>query len=298
MASNLTGYYLSRQWWTWATKNNDKVRPIHHAVYFYAIEIWNLCGGSRIDSFGIPSVNACTALHCDPKTYRKAFDDLEKWGFITVIEKSTNQFTATTVQLNGQEKFTEARTEAHAKAILEQQPEQYVGNYPANDLSIGLGDNRGNHHINKPITNNLETSFIGEQKKINTSPPEIHPIEKKIWGFFGVNPETHFSVCAQTGPFVFMLTNDGRLDTFEKEFTAYCTYKTQSGENYGTLPTFLGTPEKNFNDGRWCTTSWIKKLNDYDHAQRTPDKRNTNGAVEKPIFDSGGRRNFTRPTAQ
>jgi hypothetical protein len=280
----MTGYELSRQWFRFVADNQDKVRAIHSALMYYAVECWNFLGNP--ETFGLPSSQAATFLGVSYKTYNSAFTDLVTWGFLIEVEKSTNQFTATKVQLNGQVNFTKPPSKAHTKAILNHQPSHYLGSIQPIDLSNDESPSYINKLVNlettEPTTTEPEKNGVGVLKK-------ILPIEKKIWDHFGLNEQSHFSTCQKTGPFIFMLVESGKLEDFEKEFLAYSEYKGLSGEKRGYLETFLGTPEKKYTDGTWCKTNWSNELNQFK-AKLNGKQSNLNGAGH---WHSGGRKTFT-----
>lgn len=54
------GYNLSRNWFDWTFENPEKVKPIHTAIYFYAVERSNRLGWKN--KFGFPSYLAMETL--------------------------------------------------------------------------------------------------------------------------------------------------------------------------------------------------------------------------------------------
>jgi len=109
----MTGYDLSRQWWDFAFANPEKVKPIHSALYFFAIENCNRMGWA--EKFRLPSEMAMSAIGVHSyKTYIAALNDLCEWGFLTMVQKSTNQYSANIVALVN---FTEAQGKAPIKAL-------------------------------------------------------------------------------------------------------------------------------------------------------------------------------------
>lgn len=119
----MNGYELSRQWWNFAATHIGEVTVTHSALYYYLVETWNLLG--QPDTFGFPKSQGASVLGINLKTFNKAYEDMVKWKFIIEIQRSTNQWTATIVQINGQVLFTNATANAHAQAILNQLPMQY-----------------------------------------------------------------------------------------------------------------------------------------------------------------------------
>lgn len=106
-------YALMRRWWDWAFKNPSKVKPIHSALYFFAIEHCNRMGWKR--EFGFPTVMAMEAMGVTSyNTYKNGLNDLVDWGFITMIERSRNQYSANIIALSY---FDEAYDKAHDEAL-------------------------------------------------------------------------------------------------------------------------------------------------------------------------------------
>lgn len=128
----MNGYHVyPRQWFSFAFENPDVVSGNHGIVYLWAVELNNRLGW--VKKFGIPSEMAMSAAGIKSyKTYSKIFEDLVRWGFFEVHQRSSNQYTADIIALvNFTEAHTEASAEANTKAltnaILSQQPEQYHG---------------------------------------------------------------------------------------------------------------------------------------------------------------------------
>ncbi len=88
----------TRVWYEFAFSSN-KVRPVHHAIYLYAVQLNNMLGWK--ESFGFPASQAMeVAGIASYNTYIKAFRELVDWKFITLIEKSENQFKANIIALS------------------------------------------------------------------------------------------------------------------------------------------------------------------------------------------------------
>lgn len=138
----LTGYELSRNWFDWTFENPDIVNTNHTALYFYILELNNRLGSK--EKFGLPSAETKDCLGIKShNTYIKTLNDLIEWGFIKLIQKSQNQFTATIIAIS---KNNKATTKALDKAIIRHQSEQ-------RESTVQSIDN-----IDKPVTSNKETS--------------------------------------------------------------------------------------------------------------------------------------------
>lgn len=112
--SNINGYNLSKQWWDHAFTNSE-VKPVHSCLYFFYIDLWNRL--AQPTEFAIPTNETMRAVGiCNFKTYSKAVQQLIDWGFIKLVHKSTNQYTASKIALV---KNTKALPKALPKAIHE-----------------------------------------------------------------------------------------------------------------------------------------------------------------------------------
>ncbi|MGB7842225.1 MAG: hypothetical protein WBL21_05500 [Salinimicrobium sp.] len=112
----MNGYEFSRIWFDFSFVNSGKVKPVHTAIYFFAIERCNRLGWK--EEFGFPTDLAMEALGIkNYKTYIRALQDLVDWGFIGWIERSSNQYTANVIALV---KNTKAPSKALDKAMSQQ----------------------------------------------------------------------------------------------------------------------------------------------------------------------------------
>jgi len=94
----MNSYELSRNWFDWAFENPELVSPTHTAIYFFAIEHCNRLGWK--DKFGFPSQMAMDAIGVRKhQTFSKHFTDLVEWGFIGLVQKSKNQYSANIISL-------------------------------------------------------------------------------------------------------------------------------------------------------------------------------------------------------
>ena len=135
--ANLNSYELSRNWFDWCFENTDKINSNHTALYFFIIEHCNRLGWK--ERFGLPTNMTMDALGIkNYKTYAKTFDNLVEWGFIKLIEKSKNQWSATVIALV---KNTKANTKALSKASLKHSLKQ-VESIVSIDKPINLITNK------------------------------------------------------------------------------------------------------------------------------------------------------------
>jgi hypothetical protein len=95
---NLNSYELSRRWFDFCFENPEKISPGHTAIYFFAIEHCNRMGWKT--KFGFPSQMTMDAVGISKySTYIKYFNELINWGFLEMVQKSTNQYSANIISL-------------------------------------------------------------------------------------------------------------------------------------------------------------------------------------------------------
>lgn len=109
----MNGYDLSRNFWEWCFNNPEKVKPIHSAIFFFAIEHCNRLGWK--DKFGFPSQMVMEAIGVKNwRTYSAGLKDLVDFGFIEMLETSKNQYSSNIIAIVN---FTNAPTNALDKAL-------------------------------------------------------------------------------------------------------------------------------------------------------------------------------------
>lgn len=110
----MNSYELSRSWFDYSFENPDKVKPIHTAIYFFAIEHCNRLGWK--DKFGFPTTMVMEAIGVKSyNTYIKALNELVEFGFIKMIQVSKNQHSANIVAIS---KNVKANNKALDKALI------------------------------------------------------------------------------------------------------------------------------------------------------------------------------------
>lgn len=141
------GYELSRAWFDFCFENPEKISPKHSAIYFFAIEHCNRLGWKR--KFGFPSQMTMEAIGIKKhQTYINAFKDLVDWNFFTLIQKSTNQYSANIICLTS---AFPKKDKALDKAIVKHRARQ------------GQSTGQGNGHINKQV-NQLTNKPINQEE--------------------------------------------------------------------------------------------------------------------------------------
>jgi hypothetical protein len=109
----MNGYELSRKFWDFAFENPDRIKPIHSAIYFFAIEHCNRLGWK--EKFGLPSQMVMEAIGVKNwRTYSQGLNELIDFGFIKLLEKSSNQYSSNIIAIVN---FTKADTKALDKAL-------------------------------------------------------------------------------------------------------------------------------------------------------------------------------------
>jgi hypothetical protein len=143
----MTGYELSRNWFDWSFENPELVSPSHTAIYFFAIEHCNRLGWK--DKFGFPSQLAMDAIGIKKhQTFIKHFTDLIDWGFIKLIQKSKNQYSANVISLIS---ALPKNGKALDKALVTHEAKQSQ----SNGQSMDSIDKQQTSNL-KPQTNNIQ----------------------------------------------------------------------------------------------------------------------------------------------
>ena len=107
----INGYALSRIWFDFVFETTETVTPIHAALYFWIIDLANRLGWK--DVFGLPTGYSMEAIGLKSyRSYKKALDDLIRWGFIELRAKSFNQHSSNQIAL-----VLKAKAEAKADEV-------------------------------------------------------------------------------------------------------------------------------------------------------------------------------------
>lgn len=243
----MNGYNLSRNFWDFSFENPDKIKPNHIAVYFFAIEQCNRLGWKK--KFSLPSsmVMEATSIR-SYNSYIKVLNDLIDYGFIELIEKSKNQFTANIIALS---KFDEPIYKALDKAIIKQDTKLSESNSESTQQS--------NDSINKPITINQET--INHKQDVC----EIRDSDffKKISEFFSQTTEV---LKMKMFGDLKRIEKKGKFEDFRNQTTSYIAYKQATSEVSHRWQNYVF---------EWESENWIDKLK----------KENSKGRTEKKAFE-------------
>ena len=122
MSRQATYFDYAAQYYPWAYENPTKARPALAAIYYFALYTWNKNGHPA--QFRLSTEMAMSAAGINSwRTYDKALQALLDAGFIKMITKSKNQYTASVVCLCIKGKST-AKALAKAQAKAQQNHEQ------------------------------------------------------------------------------------------------------------------------------------------------------------------------------
>lgn len=81
------GYRLSKQWFEFIENTAEMIRPIHTSLYFWIVELNNQLQWKEV--IGLPTKDSMEHARISGyHHYKKALDDLIRWGFITLVAKS------------------------------------------------------------------------------------------------------------------------------------------------------------------------------------------------------------------
>lgn len=151
----MNSYELSRDFWDFAFENPEKIKPNHCAIYFFAIEHCNRLGWK--DKFGFPTTMVMDAVGIKSyNTFLNGLNELVEFGFIKMIEKSKNQYSANIIALS---KFNKALDKALDKAFIKHDTKQSESTVQSTHQSIDS--------INKQIYNNTNKQIYNiEERKL------------------------------------------------------------------------------------------------------------------------------------
>jgi len=167
-------YSLSRQWFDWSFENPEKVSPNHSALYFFAIEHCNRLWWRK--KFWFPTEMAKDAIGIKSyHTYINTFNDLVEWGFIEVIERSKNQYSANIIALAN---FDKANDKALDKAIWKHLSKQQQSSWQSKSTIIKQIPTR--EPENQETREQDTTIVVWEQALENKSDPDINNIIEVI----------------------------------------------------------------------------------------------------------------------
>jgi hypothetical protein len=114
-SGELDYFKLMRRFWNYAFENPEKIKPIHVAIYSFAVEHCNRLGWKQ--KFGFPTMMVCEAIGIKSvTTFSKALNELVEMGVITLVERSKNQWSANIIALSNNGKHVESTLKALDRA--------------------------------------------------------------------------------------------------------------------------------------------------------------------------------------
>jgi len=156
--TELSIYELMKDWFNFCYENPELINPNHSAMYFFILQHCNTLGWKR--KFGLPRQMAMDAIGIrNYKTFSNTFKDLISWGFILLLQKSENQYSANVI---GIVKNTKPTSKALSKASLKHSLKQVQTIAP--NTTPGIAPNIV--CIDIPITNTPITNTQEEEKEI------------------------------------------------------------------------------------------------------------------------------------
>jgi len=104
-----------------------------------------------------------------------------------------------------------------------------------------------------------------EQKEAENLPAESQTttdLETQVLDYFGITELDNYRLFTQVRHFLNYLGNQTSI--FERNFFYYKKYKEMTGEYIHNLEKFIGTQEKNYEDGVWRSVNYRKKLEQFE----------------------------------
>jgi len=111
-------FNVSKGWFNMSFRDH-RLKSAHTAFIFYCIDLNNRL--AWVQNFGLPANHTCQVLNFSYKTFIKTLNELIEFGFIEMIEKSTNQHTSNIISLNllylKMAKQVQSKSEASPKQV-------------------------------------------------------------------------------------------------------------------------------------------------------------------------------------
>ena len=160
----MNSYELTRAFFNWSFENPEKITPNHVAIYFFAIEHCNRLGWK--EKFGFPTTMAKDAIGISKhQTFIKYFNELVEWGWIKLIQKSTNQYSANIISLvNAMPKSGKALDKALIKHGAKQHESMGQSNSPIDKQDTKEQGTRNKEQVFTPPTLDEFKQYFIENK--------------------------------------------------------------------------------------------------------------------------------------
>lgn len=253
----MTGYELSRAWFDFSFENPEKIKPIHTAIYFFAIEHCNRLGWKL--KFGFPSQMVMEAIGVKNwRTYSKGLNDLLEFGFIEMIEKSTNQYSSNIIAIV---KNTKAHTKALDKALSKHRTKQ-----SQSTVSIDKQYNKEQYNKEQELSTS-ETIDLKNNKDFRLT--EIAKfVNNDLVTFFNLK-EGGISTAFQ-----FINQLNGEFETFKNQFYDYRAFQKETKQHKKGFKGFT-------ND--WNSTDYKKALSDVKETTFVDEYKHMDSQQSKKI---------------
>lgn len=181
MANELNGYNLSRAWFDFAYNNRLVVKPVHGALMFYCIELWNKLGQPK--HFGLPSYETMHYIGvASHSTFTSSLSALEEFGFISIKQQSKNQHTTNIVEICLPNNYI-ATKKHHIEQVESNIEGTIQGNLTINnnkiiDNNINIDTKNANNRFIKPTEEQVAAYMINyiEKKKLM---PNVSALENE-----------------------------------------------------------------------------------------------------------------------
>jgi len=150
----MTGYEYHKNWFDWAFEHQLEVKPIHTALYMLIVETANTNGW--VKHFRLRTDFSMQTIGVrNYKTYINAFLDLDRFGFISIAERSKNQHSANIIALVNN---TKATTKALSKALSKADDKASPEHTPKHCECIKLVNKQTGKPINSKTKKLIETN--------------------------------------------------------------------------------------------------------------------------------------------
>ena len=196
MDKKINIYTLSRNWFNWCFENPEKISPNHTALYFYCIDLCNRLGWK--EKFGLPTNVAKETIGIKSyNTYINTLNNLINWGFIIMIQKSTNQHTSNIVALSNFNKALDRpldKANVKIDSFIDKKEENNVkddGNeicsikFCQSNCTVNIQEEKENNIYNNIINNNNNLSSHSDVNNNNL-------IDRKILYYEPINDEFYY----------------------------------------------------------------------------------------------------------
>ena len=155
----LNSYTLFNDWYAFVSENGDKVNSYHMDMYCFAIQQCNVLGWKS--EFGFPGslVMEMTGINTY-KIYIRTLLELQEFGFIKIVTRSTNQYSANRISIVNKGSAYALKAKAELKQTLKHNQSTSKSIAKADTLYI-------NYKTNKQLNlENIETFEKNIQKRI------------------------------------------------------------------------------------------------------------------------------------